>query len=113
MKYVKQSAWNELKKELFADYPMCKLCMIRPAVHLHHAVINKGKVRNKKFHKLLDCKENALEVCEKCHKTADGYHKRMKAYRINVDRYGEEHMRDWYDSLPFKVKERTNWEMNE
>ena len=97
--------WNELKKELFEKSPICKLCRVRPAVHLHHAVINKAKVRNKKMHKYLDVKENALEVCEECHKTADGWKTRVQAYRINSRRYGKEHMRHWYENLPLLVKE--------
>ena len=98
--------WNELKRALFAHYPVCKLCHRRAAVHLHHAVINKGKVRNKKFHKYLDVKENALEVCEECHKTADGWRTRVKAYNLNAKRYGREHMKDWYENLPFAIKEK-------
>jgi len=106
MKYVKQSTWNELKKELFESRPLCKLCKIRPAIHLHHAVINKGKVRNKKLHKYLDCKENALEVCDICHKMADAYGVRVAAYNINKRRYGLKHMQDWYDNLPLRIKEK-------
>ena len=105
MTYVKQSAWIELKKELFADMPLCKLCKVRPASQLHHAVINKGKVRNKKFHKYLDCKENALEICDTCHLMADSYSFRKVAYGINSERYGSEHMRTWYANLPLKIKE--------
>lgn len=97
--------WNELKKELFERHPMCKLCRVRPAVHLHHAVINKGKVKNKKFHKYLDVKENALEICAQCHVAADSYDFRKIAYRINVERYGLDCMREWYDSLPLLIKE--------
>jgi hypothetical protein len=104
--YTKQSKWIELKKEMFADMPLCKLCKVRPAIHLHHAVINKGKVRNKKFHKFLDVRENALEVCEPCHKMADAYGVRKTAYQLNAQRYGEEHMREWLDGLPLKIKER-------
>jgi len=98
--------WNALKRELFASHPICKLCRVRPAVHLHHAVINKGKVRNRKLHKYLDVKENALEVCEKCHKFADSYGFRVEAYRINAKRYGRERMRTWYNDLPLKIKEK-------
>ena len=98
--------WNEIKRELFASHPLCKLCRIRPAVHLHHAVINKAKVRNKKLHKHLDCKENSLEICELCHKMADSYDVRKAAYSINVLRYGLDHMRKWYNELPLKIKER-------
>ena len=97
--------WNALKRDLFANHPLCKICHLKPAVHLHHAIINKGKVRNKKLHKYLDCKENALEVCESCHKFADSYGVRVEAFRINSQRYGTEHMKGWYNSLPFKVKE--------
>jgi len=106
VKYVKQSAWIEIKKELFENYPMCKLCKTSPAVHLHHGVVNKGKVRNKSLHKYLDVKENALEVCEMCHKMADAYEIRAVAYRINSERYGCNHMDNWYENLPLRIKER-------
>jgi len=97
--------WNLLKRELFETYPMCKLCGIRPATQLHHAVINKGKVRNRKLHKYLDCKENALEVCEICHLFADSYETRKTAYKINCDRYGKTNMEVWLHGLPFIIKE--------
>jgi len=97
--------WNLLKEELFASHPMCRLCMVRPAVHLHHAVINKGKVRNKRLHKYLDHRFNALEVCEMCHLFADSYGVRKEAYEINCKRYGKTNMEVWHLGLPFKVKE--------
>lgn len=100
------SRWASLKKELFACHPVCKLCRINPAVHLHHAVINKAKVRNKKLHKYLDVKENALEVCEKCHEGADSYMIRQLAFEINCRRYGRNHMESWYRDLPLLVKEK-------
>jgi tRNA U54 and U55 pseudouridine synthase Pus10 len=100
------SKWTNLKRDLFRSHPLCRMCMIRPAVHLHHGVINKAKVRNRSLHKYLDVRENAIEICEQCHKYADSFHQRVKAYRINADRYGKEHMKAWYDSLPLKVKER-------
>ena len=90
---------------MFAGYPQCKLCEVRPAIHLHHAIINKAKVRNRKFHKYLDHKYNALEVCEECHKGADSYMIRRLAYEINCRRYGRDHMKTWYDNLPFRIKE--------
>ena len=99
------TTWNELKREMFENHPLCKLCRIRPAVHLHHAVINKGKVRNRKMHKFLDVRENALEICEECHKGADSYRKRREAFWLNATRYGRAHMMKWYDDLPFKIKE--------
>ncbi len=73
---------------------------------MHHCIVSKGQVRKRKFHKFLDHECNALEVCEKCHKTADGYQVRLKAWQIKCAEYGEEAMREWYDGLPFIVKER-------
>ena len=98
--------WNELKQELFESHPVCRLCWIRPATQLHHAVINKAKVRNKKLHKYLDNKHNALEVCEVCHPFADAYGIRQTAWTINCDRYGKSSMVAWYDALPLKIKEK-------
>lgn len=97
--------WNTLKVELFAGHPICKLCRVRPAVHLHHAIINKGKVRSKRLHKYLDHKYNSLEVCGKCHLTADRYEVRQKAWTINCERYGRSSMEAWYSELPLKIKE--------
>ena len=102
------TAWNDLKRELFASHPICKLCRIRPAVHLHHAIINKGKVRNRKLHKYLDHKYNALEVCEGCHKYADSYEVRLQAWKINAKRYGGHALQEWYSNLPLLIKERFN-----
>ena len=99
------SKWIELKSELFKNHPTCKLCNERPAVHLHHAVINKGKIRSKKLHKYLDHRFNALEVCEVCHPFADAYDIRKTAWEINCERYGKSNMETWYFGLPFKVKE--------
>ena len=104
-RYVTQSKWIELKKELLADYPMCKFCRIRPAVHLHHGIINKAKLRNKKMHKFLDHKFNAIEICAECHFSADAYEMRRTAYWINVTRYGDD-VAVWYDELPIKIKEK-------
>ena len=97
--------WNTLKSELFENYPTCKLCGTRPAAHLHHAVINKGKIRSKKLHKYLDHLYNALEVCEVCHPFADAYDIRAAAWKINCERYGKTEMDVWYFGLPFKVKD--------
>ena len=104
-RYVKQSKWLTLKAELFADRPLCKLCKVKPATQLHHCIVSKGKVRNKKMHKYLDVRENALEVCEECHKGADAYEVRTVAYRINSERYGHNHIDNWYENLPFLIKE--------
>lgn len=88
-----------------ASRPLCQVCHIQPAIHLHHAIINKAKVRNKKLHKILDHKYNALEVCEECHKGADAYEQRVRAWGINCARYGYDNMREWYSDLPLIIKE--------
>ncbi len=98
--------WIKLKKSLFADYPLCQLCRIKLAEHLHHAIITKGMVRDKKKHKYLNVKENALEICTECHTFAGAYKYRRKAWKINCARYGNEHMSDWLDALPLLIKER-------
>ena len=106
MRYVRQSAWLEIKKELFENSPMCKVCRIRLATDLHHAIISKAKVRRRKFHKYLDHKYNALELCKTCHKVADGYDTRKMAWDINCKRYTYKNMVNWYASLPLRIKEK-------
>ncbi len=97
--------WNSLKRELFANYPICQLCEVQQAVHLHHCIVSKGQVRNRMMHKYLDVIENALEVCQDCHVGADAYNTRLLAWNIQCRRYGRERINEWYDNLPFKVKE--------
>lgn len=100
-----KQTWIDIKRELW-DKPVviCKVCRLREATQLHHAIISKGKLRDRKKHKLIDHKCNALEICDQCHKSADAYEIRRLAYFINVVRYGEE-MNEWYESLPILIKE--------
>ena len=99
------SKWIDIKRELF-DKPVviCKVCRLEEATHLHHAIISKAKLRDRKKHKLIDHKCNAIEICGKCHITADAYEIRRTAYWVNIARYGQE-MKDWYESLPILIKE--------
>ena len=105
MKYVTQSAWLELKKELFADRPLCKLCKVKSATELAHGIVHKRATRNKKTHKWLDVKENAIEICTDCQKLSETWNGRQMAWNVNGKRYGFENMEAWYDSLPLKFKE--------
>jgi len=103
--YTKQGKWVELKKDLFLDMPLCKLCKVRPATELAHAIIHKRYTRNKKTHKFLDVKENALEICTACQKKSETYEGRLQAFKINSERYGKANMEAWYDGLPLLIKE--------
>lgn len=80
----------------------CAICGKRP-VEFHHAIYR----RNKNIPELNE-PENLLPLCVVHHKIfeAGGYEYRCRAWQMKVDEFGFEHMTDWHEKLPMKVKER-------
>ena len=103
MQYVKQGAWIELKKEMFPC--LCGYCNKRPATQGAHALIYKRYKPGAKNRKLTDVKENFMPCCDECQKFSETREGRLKAWEVLCGRYGREHMRDWHDNLPLKIKE--------
>ena len=99
--------WNKIKDEYFyPSYPMCWICMIRTADDGGHGVINKGQVRNRKYHKLLDVKENFVPQCRECNmKAADSFENRQSMYVKKCKELGQERMDNWLANLPFVIRE--------
>ena len=74
-----------------------------PAEEAHHCFLGKRKGM-----KELDADENLELVCISCHKhtgKAKSFENKMHFWQIQCERYGWEHMRDWYASLPIKAKD--------
>lgn len=72
-------------------------------VEFHHCLYK----RMKRFPEL-NAPENLLPLTKKWHAIfeAGGYEYRCKAWQMKVEEYGAQHMTDWHDKLPMKVKER-------
>ena len=88
-------------------YPMCWICGIRTAHHAGHGILNKGLVRNRKKHKLLDREENLCPQCETCNLTiADSWENRNKMYNLKCDEMGEDVVNAWIDEVGLKISER-------
>lgn len=108
MTVYRSETWTDLKRRLLLERSgLCEWCLHnkirKPAHQLHHALI--GRMKGKPE---LDVEENAMLVCSECHYTG-----RVEAREVaewfwerQCVRYGEEHMREWLDGLPLKVKPR-------
>ena len=103
--YVKQAPWIELKKELFADYPLCQYCLKEEAWELAHAIFHKRYKPGTKNRKYTDVRENAVPTCKSCGQHSETREGRLLAWSILKEREGEAHMRGWYDNFPAKIKE--------
>ena len=104
-KLVRQSAWIELKKELFANYPVCQYCFKNIATQLMHALFYKRYLPGQKNAKVRDVRENALPGCDDCQKFSETYEGRCHAWKMLCKREGAEHMLEWYNNFPAKIKE--------
>lgn len=81
---------------------MCEICQTRRATELHHCLFHR-----RKGHKELDVAENFQLTCLICHSSVANSHANERAFwKVQVSRYGEKHMLDWWESIPLKTKER-------
>ena len=101
--YVKQSNWIELKKELFPS--LCQYCKKEEAQELAHALFYKRYLPGQKNAKVRDVRENAIPCCHNCQKLSETYEGRLIAWEVLKKREGVDHMRDWYNNFPAKIKE--------
>ena len=108
-----QSRWKkELRERLdyMYEYIRPRLCLVcdEPfsTFHLHHAVVSKQDVRGWKRKKrfLIEVEMNLVPLHGKCH--LDTPPSRECCWEYQCDFYGEELMREWYNSLPWKVPQR-------
>jgi len=105
---ARKETWNEMKEwdYFYLNYPMCWVCGERTADDGGHGVINKGLVRNKKFKKYLDVKENFCPQCRTCNMTiADTWEVRNRMYNLKCEELGQERIDAWLESIPLKKDE--------
>ena len=93
--------WEEVKEYLFPKILLCEGCGMRRPEELHHILIHRAK-GNKK----LDCAINAMALCKECHESGkyNSWKEREKHYNKQVERYGEEAVLEWLDSLQLRDK---------
>ena len=107
MKYVKQAEWIEIKKELWDESPLgnpqCGYCKKKKAKDLAHAIIHKRY--SSKYRTAITVKENAVPCCEDCQKFSETRDGRVVAWIWLCLKYGGQHMKTWYNRLPFEVTE--------
>lgn len=65
----------------------------------HHAIVQKNDWTRKK-RLLIDCELNLVPLHNQCH--LESPPSRQECWDYNVEFYGEDLMRDWYEQLPWK-----------
>ena len=105
MKYVKQSQWIEIGKVLLVRYPICQYCFKEGSTQLAHALFYKRYLPGTKNAKVRDVKENAMPCGDNCQKFSETYKGRQHAWKMLCTREGSNHMREWHDNFPAKIKE--------
>jgi hypothetical protein len=81
----------------------CEWCKKREAEQRHHCLIHDSK----RFHEELTVEENLMLACSYCHTgvcVLNGYDIRVWFWGKQCERYGIDHMLDWVDSLPDKLR---------
>jgi hypothetical protein len=82
---------------------LCEWCHKREGVERHHCLIH-DSVR---FHEELTVEENLMLACSYCHTgicVLNGFDVRVEFWKRQCERYGPDHMLDWLDSLPDKLR---------
>jgi len=79
----------------------CEACgRTSRALERHHCFVHRMRSVPE-----LDDERNLQAVCRECHATiANSRDNRMRFWQVQLVRYPD--LREWYDSLPLKVKER-------
>lgn len=104
-RYVSQSQWIEIGKDLLERYPVCQYCFEEGSTQLAHALFYKRNKPGAKNAKVRDVKENAMPCGDKCQKFSETYKGRLHAWKVLYRREGANHMEKWYDDFPAKIKE--------
>lgn len=83
--------------------PLCEWCRKREAEQRHHMLIHASK----RFYDVLTVPENIMQACSYCHTgvcVLNGYDMRVWFWGVQCERYGVDHMLDWVERLPYKLK---------
>jgi hypothetical protein len=95
--------WTHLRAILLKERgPLCECGCGQKWTDCHHMLIHRMAGRS-----FLDCRENIMVLFHDCHmsgKKINGYKAQQSFWERQCARYGEEHMQNWLDRLPLKVK---------
>ena len=95
--------FEDLKREILAERPVCEVCGIRYATELNHCIVHDQK----RIHRQLTCRENLQATCSICHTSteqkAHSREEREKFVEKQIERGYD--IGKWYRSLDLRVKE--------
>jgi len=100
---------NEIKLELWRQRPACERdgCQ-RSSCDLDEGVVTKGDMRgfSVEQRRIAFAECNLFMLCQTCNR--ERAHQRDRAFEKSCDRYGEDVVRGWYDSLQLRAP-RIEW----
>jgi hypothetical protein len=82
---------------------MCEWCRERGGTERHHCLIHDTT----RFHEELTVEENLMLACSYCHTgicVLNGFDVRVWFWGKQCERYGVDHMEDWVNGLPVKLR---------
>lgn len=99
---ARKETWNEISERLVTG-SICVLCKQESSMELAHMPRHK-RYAPKKTHKFINVEYNAVPIGFKCKEFSETYEGRKVAVAWLREKFGVE-WDDWYDNLPFKIKE--------
>lgn len=96
---------NELRMRLWTKRDRtCDACggRLNGPIHLHEGIVTRGDVRGWKYPEkaLIFTELNCVWLHGECHVNPPS---RQSTWDLQVGRYGEDTMREWYEGLPWKA----------
>jgi len=101
---VRKETWNEIAARLIPG-ATCVLCEDEPAKELAHMPRHKRDA-GAKFHKYIDVEEDAVPIGFDCKEFSETHKGRIIAVAWLREKFGKDHWNNWYDNLPFKIKDK-------
>jgi hypothetical protein len=95
--------WIEIGKRLIPN-AVCVLCGKESAKELAHMPRHKRNAPAK-THKWINVEENAVPIGFDCKEFSETHEGRLIAVAWLREKFGREQWDNWYDNLPFRIKE--------
>ena len=100
---ARKETWNEISQRLVTG-AMCVLCGKENAKECAHMPRHK-RYAPAKTHKFINVEENAVPIGFKCKEFSETRDGRKIAVEWLRSKFGRKHWDDWYNALPFRIKE--------
>ena len=93
----------KLKQDLVIERgSKCECCGENAILDLHEGIVTRADA-GRDWKDLIFCSINCFLLCRDCHTNWGKMFPREKAWEVSCERYGEEVVKEWYKTLPWKI----------